>query len=226
MSRLPAVAFYLGLAFSLHAEDPGRIHGEAVDVMGAAIEAGVRVIAPNGRTVYRATAAVNGTFELSGISPGAYRIALSRHGFREKFADFTIAPGADLDLGRITLDVAGCDWPGVICDTFTSEPVGPSFRRRDVTVSLNAADAELHLVRQSDGHLYLTPGPRVRLSEPNSAAAYCRSTAYRPSPVRIDGLGPGSDICMVARNGRTVHLFFTAEVDPDASTVTFVGAFF
>ena len=71
-----------------------------------------------------------------------------------------------------------------------------------------------------DQHIYLEPRNGVRLTEPNSADTDCRHGVYRNQAVRVDGLGRGSDLCLISNAGRYSHVFFMAEIEPDAGEVS------
>jgi hypothetical protein len=110
----------------------------------------------------------------------------------------------------------------MLCDSFGPDLRELKFTRREARLVVDAPferKVDFRLIRKQDGHLYLGPRPGAIFAEPNTAAD-CRRTPFKPQPVRIDGLGLGSDVCMVTRAGRPVHIMLTSEVEPDATTLT------
>ena len=63
-----------------------------------------------------------------------------------------------------------------------------------------------------DGGAYLTPGEGARISPPNPTSGDCKETKYDKTPIRVDGLGPGNDICVRTSDGRLSHIYFDDEV--------------
>ena len=94
-----------------------------------------------GRTIYRCQSESDGAFHLDGIEPGTYTLAVSLQGFREKLIDnLLVTTGREVDLGRVRLDIASCDAPGVICDSFLNEPVADTtFSRGEIKIPLGCA---------------------------------------------------------------------------------------
>jgi hypothetical protein len=184
------------------------------------------------------------------MEPGSYTIAISLRGFREKFVDNVLVAGQhEVDLGKILLKLAGCDAPGVMCDSLGREPTtGKRFAHGYINVPLGCgADADKGAVsctivldedqpntpspgssdRASDfwlraahgPHLYLEPRKGAQLAEPNSAETDCSDAVYQHQHIRIDGLGPGSDFCLRTNEGRVSRVSFTAEVQPDSQEI-------
>ncbi|MCU1259771.1 MAG: hypothetical protein JWO80_2656 [Bryobacterales bacterium] len=238
-------------AWSIQAstEEDGRIRGEVVDHKSASIpNATIRVmLGTTGSTRYRVRGRSDGSFHLNGIQPGTYTVALSVHGFREKFVDNVVVnTGREVDLGRLPLQLAGCDAPWIICDSISTEPAPnttvvhgeiklplecsvdidkgkllcPAVRGGPSPASPttdHSSDFRLHV--GSDHHLYLEPQNSARLAEPNSAEADCGGAIFLDRSIRVNGLGPGSDLCVRSSEGRYAHIFFTGEVQPDSRQI-------
>lgn len=183
-----------------------------------------------------------------GIEPGTYTVAVSVQGFRERFVDnVLVSTGREIDLGRVSLVFAGCDAPGVICDSVSTKPAkDKTFSEGEIRVPLECvadidygevlctvvldgpaaasptsdrtSDFWLHL--RSDNHVYLEPRNGARLAMPDSTEGECRIAVFLERRVRIDGLGPGSDLCIRSNKGRYSHVFFTSEVQPDSRQIT------
>jgi len=70
----------------------------------------------------RSRADIRGAFEITKVAPGKYSIGAWAQGFRETLVrNVDLAAGGIHDLGTIALALAGCDAPGVTCDS-----IGPS----------------------------------------------------------------------------------------------------
>ena len=248
----PAVALFFALLICATpglAEESGGVRGQVVDTELAALpNAAIRVMPrTTGSTKYRSQGRSDGSFYLDGIEPGTYVVAVSVHGFREKLIDNVLVnTGSEVDLGSVRLVFAGCDAPGVNCDSFSAEPATePTFSHGEIKVPLectadidhggvlctvvldgpastspmsdHTSDFWLHL--RSDKHVYLEPRNGARLAEPNSTEADCRGAVFLDRRIRIDGLGPGSDLCLRSNEGRISHIFFTGEVQPDSKQI-------
>jgi hypothetical protein len=92
---------------------------------------------------------------------------------------------ADLDKGRALCSVA------------------PEGRSPASPMSDLGADIWLHL--RSDNHVYLEARNGARLANPNAAETDCRKTAFPDYGVRVDGLGPSSDLCLRTNEKALTH---------------------
>jgi len=215
------------------APEQGQVRGLVTDQTGAAIpNAAVRLIPRDSAPVrYRGKAGPDGVFRIEGISPGTYSLRAGLLPFRENSANsFTVRDGETTDVGTIMLSLLGCDAPGVICDDFTGEPqpnlriasghvnvrysCGADFDRGEVSCPETAArfrlTPDVWLTRRNGGAVYLTPANGALITPPNQC-----SSKYDKNPIRIDTLGPGSDLCVRTSEGHTAHVMIVDEVDAD-----------
>src|SRR5262249_46959529 len=141
----------------------------------------------------------------------------------------------------IALENSGCDAPGVMCDSFSADSrhekplsdgyltLGPACAvdvdRGKVlcTVVLDGPPAASLMYDRTSAfwlnsaahdHVYLEPRNGARLADPDSSDAACANAVFRPHKIRIDGLGPGSDFCLLSKEGHVSHVFFTNDVEP------------
>lgn len=222
------------------AAQTGAIHGRIVEETTAALgNATVRILPQgSGRTRYRAEATWDGGFHLASIEPGTYTIAISSSGFREKFLSKVEIGGRDLDLGTIVLQAAGCDAPGASCDmadpddTPLPEPRSAGGEMRVTIGCLVDVDANPSVCSTSrnpqadftvkagpDQRVYLEPLNGAQVAEANSVDD-CQNPKFGDHAVRVDGLGPGSDVCLRTSKGQRSHVFFTGEIEPDSKQVS------
>jgi hypothetical protein len=231
--RLPCLL--LGFATAVLAADHGQIRGLVTDQSGAAIpNAAVRLIPPDYTPVhYRGKAGPDGVFRIDGVSPGRYSLRAGLLPFRENSANgITVRAGETTDVGTIMLGLLGCDAPNIICDYITpnGEPTPPvnvqqghlnlrdscgaDFDRGEVSCPETAArfrlNTDVWLTHGKDGAVYLTPANGALVTPPNQC-----SSKYDKNPIRIDTLGPGSDLCVRTSEGHTAHVMIVDEVDAD-----------
>jgi hypothetical protein len=208
-----------------------QVRGEVLDSKGAALGgATIRLLAEETRlTLRRYQANEYGRFEFGAVPAGRYMIAASAQGFREKLLPLG-SVGTQLEVVRIRLDFIGCDAPGVNCDSFGNSPHSYSephpirskgylhLRPSDVVdldkgvLAQSTTAADIALEGRGDMGIYLTPLNTARIAETGAADSECGRGKYERHPVRIDGLGSGSDICVLTRTGVRSHLFITGEV--------------
>lgn len=215
-----------------------NVEGIVVDPTHAAIpNATVRLIAQSGgRMVYRTTTKSDGNFRIDDVEDARYMLAVDAPGFRERLIRYVqVREEAKVNAGAVVLDVTGCDTPGMSCDYFGAhappEPLAKGDFHATIGCALDldgpnrgctAADkrADLAVRQGEDGRIFLEPLNGSSLAEPDSVYD-CRRAAYSDAPAQIEGLGPGSDICIRTRKKRYAHLFFTAEVWPSANGISF-----
>jgi hypothetical protein len=212
------------------AYDGGRIRGYVVDPTGASLPAHIRLVTRDPKSPWiKGDTNWSGEFLIEDVPPGSYRVEAWSAGFRANHvSDVLVSARQTVDVGTIELNLIGCDDPGVICDDFGLSPKPdphPIIDRVGLTLSLGAG-ADLDRGRLAevgskkadlwlngrDGELYLSPGDGARFSTLNPATAGCTDVHYDKDPVRIDGLGPGYDLCVRTKIGRFAHVLITSEV--------------
>jgi hypothetical protein len=206
-----------------------QIRGEVTDSEGAVVRgATIRLLGEQTRlTLYRCKADEYGRFEFDGVTAGRYMIAASAPGFRERLL-LLGSPQAERKIVRIRLEVLGCDAPGVNCDIFSTGPYtelrpirskgylqlrvsdAVDLDRGGSPDSSGAADVAVQI--RSGAGLYLTPLNGARIAQIGETDSNCGRGKYQRQAVRVDGLGPGSDICVITNGGSRSHLFITEEI--------------
>ncbi|HVO97246.1 MAG TPA: carboxypeptidase-like regulatory domain-containing protein [Bryobacteraceae bacterium] len=204
------------------------LKGVVVDFTGAALpRANIRVLeAESNILVARATAEEKGAFKIDPLKPGAYTVTAWGSGFRLRIqTGVLIREGEAVDLGKLRLDFAGCDAPGVICDTVNNAPVFPGLiRRASLAVPLNCGtdlvkgksscptDSEANFTVKKDGI-------KVDLLPLNGATLDARCSGQSDAKIRVDGFGPGLDFCVHLRDGLESHVYVVNEVGADSTEV-------
>lgn len=236
----PALCFLATAALgTLTAADSGTLRGQVVDRTLAGLSpAMIRVMqAGSGITKYRTRGDLRGNFAIHEMEFGVYTLAVSVAGFREKFIrNINLnASAINISLGKIPLDFAGCDAPTVMCDDISATPtLGRAHSEGDLALSLDcAADtddgkvycrterkADISIKRTKDNYIHLESRNGATLADAN-APTTCPDSILTRSAIRIDGLGPGSDICIRTSSGRRTQLFLTSEVEPSSKHITF-----
>lgn len=99
----------------------GRVAASGEPVAGAT--AGLYLAAGHGAPPYSTTTTGGqGSFDLGGLVPGPYRLAVAARGFRVEERRFELSPGERLDLPAIELTPAA-ERTGVVVDALSGEPV-------------------------------------------------------------------------------------------------------
>jgi hypothetical protein len=220
-----------------------QVRGVVVDVTGAAVGgATVRLLKSVSEEVAHVTGTDSGQFQLGSVGPGSYVLTAWQRGFRSRRVTVVLRQeGEALDLGHIRLDLAGCDAPGVICDWFgEAPPPDPVVSRSDLQIRTDCmaafatsivfcsgdrmgrseADADIRLTRDGSG-VYLTAMNGALLSEPDLPRGDCRDAYPKEKQIRIDGRGPGDDICLHTHDRHWSHVFFTDAVDRASQQIAF-----
>ncbi len=239
MRLLNTVAAIMALLLCAATHSLGSVRGEVVDTMGAKIvHATIRVLDEKSRkTVGTARSDQDGRFNVLALAAGRYLIAASSSGFSEKLIDIGIVqPDTDV-FRKIRLSILDCDAPHMNCDTFSSGPIEdphPIVSRGHLTVSSSDA-VDLENVRavptaegtadfclsEKEGGLYLSPVNKAGNSKICGKDFGQDGAQGKKSALRIDGLGPGSEICIKTNHGRFSKIFLTREVQPGDKKIEF-----
>ncbi len=220
-----------------------QIKGAIVDPSGALIgSASVRFLDSAAGTVGRTRADESGNFQIGIAAPGKYVLIAWQRGFRSRRVPVVMGTEtAMIDLGRIELDLAGCDAPGVICDS-VGEPAPPDreasrgylnaqagcllvFTRNKVSCPGDASlegsekDADIRITEDEAG-VYLTAMNGAVLSAPDLPRGDCLDAHPKEARIRIDGLGPGDDICLYTHDRHWSHVFPAVEVSGGPGRIT------
>jgi len=210
----------------------GSVRGQVLDPEGAVIaRAAIRVLdADSRRTVQTGASDPDGQFQVGGLAPGRYLLAVAANGFAEKLVSVDLSRNAAGAPLTIHLDILDCDAPHVNCDIFTTGPYTdphPVVFARDLTVNAGqavdldkgamvptqAADADFQLNAQA-GALYLVPLNKAALTTSGTDGSCGKARATQP--LRIDGLGPNSEIVLRTHSGKCSRIFVTREIPAGA----------
>jgi len=129
------------LAMILVGQEPTGIKGLVADTLAASIGGvEVRVLEPDSRQIVaRAQTNKLGAFQVEVPRPGAYLVTVRVRAFRLGIWPNVVVHDHEMtNLGPIKLEIPGCDAPGVICDTFSAQPVFPGLvNQAAIEVGLN-----------------------------------------------------------------------------------------
>jgi hypothetical protein len=224
----------LPLAVCLQAPQPA-ISGMVIDITGASVaNAEIKVLTSDSHsTIANARSDKAGKFEAGPLQSGSYTVTARAPGFRLRvWNGVAIREGEIRNLGKLQLDIADCDAPGVMCDTFTAEPVFPGLiLQSELSMKLNCgADlvkghsscpgddrADFKVVKDGSA-VYLLPAEKIILYVPHSPFSGCKNAAG-DAKIRIDGYGPGLDFCVVRHDRRVSHAYLSSEVDANTTEV-------
>jgi hypothetical protein len=142
-------------------------------------------------------------------------------------------------LPDIYLDFAGCDAPGVNCDYFSNfppQPLSTGYLNAKVDREIDLHKSQVncpavtslpHRTRtmdfkivSEDARIFLKPLNGAAMSAPNSSNTDCSDAKFNEIRIRVDGLGPGWDICVRTHERYQSHLFLVNDVEPTASEIT------
>jgi hypothetical protein len=176
----------------------------------------------------RSRADIRGAFQITKVAAGKYSIGAWAQGFRETLVrNVDLASGGIHDLGAITLALAGCDAPGVNCDSIgpSTDPIagsGTVVMRRSCGADLDtgrvycpgdvnrsrrgAKEIDVMVTDRNSDALTLAVANGATISPPN-----CADARFSWDPVEVNGLGPGHDMCVRTGRNRRAHLFITEE---------------
>ena len=223
------------------ADQTGAVGGKAVDPGGMFLPfPKVRVTGKsNAELRYETNGDAQGRFQLPRVEPGIYTIVVALQGFHDKtVSEVQITSGQQTDLGKIPMDLAGCDSPGVICDDFGlsvyNDPIHAQGiievsqlcavdideRKSTCTIELDGRgaippardpDSDFWIRAGQKGELYIVPlnGVRLALNPPTEwSKSGCISAVYSIRKVRIDGLPSGSRVCIRTSRDRYAQVAF------------------
>ncbi len=234
--RLPAASLINStlLCCAVHA---ATIRGQVYDTSGAVIvRATIRVLDESSRnTVLSTHPDQDGRFEAPGLGAGNYLIAVSSPGFTEKLIRIGMLRFNDDSFQKVQLEVLDCDAPHVNCDIISSGPYtdphpivfhGSLIIHRSDAVDLekgvvvpSVAGATDFNVSVQNGGLYFTLLNKATIVESCKAAARRGKTVNKVESVRIDGLGPGTEICMRTNHGDFAKLFVEQLIEPGSEQI-------
>ena len=188
------------------------LRGVAVDVTGASIpRTTVRVLdAESHAVVASGTSDERGAFLIEGVEPGTYAVTAKASGFRLRIIESVAIH--DADLGKVQLEVAGCDAPGVICDTFGMGAVFPGLIRHEALSVPFDCGGDLARAKAScppDKRADLTvqqDGANMFVLPLNGATLDLRCNGQSSPRVRVDGLA-GMDFCVHRADGLESHVY-------------------
>lgn len=216
------------------------IRGQVKDASGASIGNAIIRVYPKDSTVpaFRGKAHHDeGTFCINDLSPGTYTVKAWQNGFSAKrVPDVVVRRGETTNLESIRLEFAGCDAPGMNCDSIATPPTLPS----KLETVVEKVRTQLHLPRdcgaeilrskvicrgpaketdviftEEHGSLFLRALNGARI-DPNCSDHY--SDHYQDEAMPVSGLGMGDDLCIRTKDGATSHLFFEGDdVEPAAT---------
>lgn len=235
--RALAVSLLAFAFLQIPAHPAGEIRGHVTDTSGAFIQgATIRVLDSATRaTVASTSTPVDGSFDFASLPPGSYVLAVVGKGFTEQLTGpVALAAGARIDRA-FNLAPTDCDAPGVSCDIVTAGPYTephPVLFARDLSLSPSSAldlesgtpvapdspQADVSLLRRDNG-LYLAPSTQAAIAR-QAEDGGCKVPRAALPPVRVDGLGPGSEIILRTRHHHCSRLFVTALVSPGADRIT------
>lgn len=211
------------------------IRGGIVDASGAAVGgASVDLFDPDLKVVAHATADFAGRFQIKSVDGCSLILKAWLQGFRSCRVPVVVPAAKEIiDAGTIRLEVAGCDAPGVICDWFgEAPPPDPVVSRGYLHLNVNCvlalaagkvicpgdgngrnreATADLGITA-NDEEVFLTAINGAGLSPPDLPRGDCRDAYPSETKIRIDGLGPGDDICLHTHDRYWSHVFLTEDV--------------
>jgi Carboxypeptidase regulatory-like domain len=213
------------------------VRGRVADPEGAAVaRASIRVLdAESRQTVQISQSNADGEFSIDALPAGNYLLAVSAPGFAEALLAIALPSNAQNLPQSIRLDILDCDAPDVNCDIFTSGPYTdphPVIATRDLTASAgDAVDLDKGALApaqsrtgsfrldQRDSGLYLAPLNRAAFTARDSAGGCGKAQATEP--LRIDGMGPASEIVMRTPHGHCARIFVTQQIPAGAGRAGF-----
>jgi len=232
--RLFCVAMVTAMAWA----EGAAVRGRVVDASKGPLPGTLVRLVPTGEGFarFRSVADHNGEFEIKDVPPGRYALRIGRQAFQERtLSALELHAGELTSLGEIRLELAGCDAPEVICDSFgEAEQNDPIVSRGYIVldpgagVALDSSTVIRHddtrtatsehrsdLIASSDsGSWRITPVNGALLSQ-----TACYSAKFTPAPILLDGLGPGAEFCVQSNRHHYSHVFIIDEIRPETSSL-------
>jgi hypothetical protein len=84
----------------------------------------------------------------------------------------------------------------------------------------NRARAMDFKIVREDVRIFLTPLNGAAMSAPNSSKTDCSDAKLSDVKIRVDGLGPGYDVCVRTHEGHPSHVFLTSDIEPTSSEIS------
>lgn len=186
-----------------------------------------------------------GKFKIAMLSSGSYTIKVRSQGFRSRaLVGVVVREDETVTLPDVQLDFAGCDAPGVNCDIFSSnpkdfppKPMSTGYLKANLDCEVDLRKSQVYcpaaasipnrtramdfkIVREG-ARIFLTPLNGATVSAPNSSRTDCSDAKFGDVKIRVDGLGPGYDICVRTHEGHPSHIFLVNDVGPTSSEISF-----
>ncbi|MEO8596556.1 MAG: carboxypeptidase-like regulatory domain-containing protein [Candidatus Solibacter sp.] len=228
---MKALVTYLILLTSVAwGADLAELRGRICDPAGAALpHATIKLIREGaGFSAFRVSSDDAGRFHIENMPVGQYFVRAGAIGFLERaLPGFELRADEFRDAGEIRLKLAGCDAPGMICDSFGAArapddtvarmfaTVEPGFGLNLETVRVihaggSSKDADVVVSRES--------GSRVIAPVNGALLSACASPPAKLA-LRLDGWGRENRVCVqTARRYQSV-VFLTDEVLPDSMSL-------
>jgi hypothetical protein len=246
ISILSALVIGISAQVSGQTARGGQIQGTVADPEGAVIpNARISVLsADSNKVAADATTDRLGEFKIGILNTGAYIIKIRLQGWRSRaLDDVVVREGETTILRDIQLDVVGCDGPGMNCDIFSNDPKDfppkplsfgylkgnlnceVALRKNQVycpagvAIPRRARAMDFKIAKEG-ARIYLSPMNGAVMSAPNSSKADCSDANFSMAEIRVDGLGPGYDICVRTHEGHPSQVFLVNDVDPTSLEVS------
>jgi hypothetical protein len=232
----------LVLAFILAPGATAAVHtirGRVADATGAgAVGASVDLFDSDSKAIAHATADSSGKFQIQSAADGNLILKVWLRGFLSSRLRVVAGPEAKtIEMGDVRLEVAGCDAPGHNCDSFGTSPPDPVVSQGNLHAKVSClvalvagkvycpgegheADADLRLTKEDRG-LFLVAANGAALSAPNPPHGDCHDAHPDQKKTRLDGLGPGDDICLYTHDRHWSHIFLTENASRGSERIAF-----
>jgi hypothetical protein len=221
------------LIAAVTAAEGAEVRGRVADASGGAVSNVLVRLIPAGESyaTFRCLTDLKGEFRIRDLPAGVYTLRAGAHAWRERpIPGLEVRSGELKQLDPIRLELAGCDAPEVICDTFGIEDAEPEriVSRGYLELSPGTgADLDRGKVfrpgqSRSGMDLVLSFGAGSWWLIPVNGAllrTVCSSAKLEAGPLRLDGLGPGAEFCVQTSYRRSSHIFIVDEIRPESTSV-------